>query len=98
MQLVNNKWEEIIMASLLFGFVGMVLLPALILSLILGKFINTKSEHDFREDSMKFTISSDSKWRENWFHLISMNTIKRLIPVATMFRRHDAQLSPTHLF
>lgn len=49
------------MASLLFGFVGMVLFPALILSLILGKFINAKSEYEFREDNMRFTISSDSK-------------------------------------
>lgn len=49
------------MASLLFGFVGMVLIPALILSLIIGKVINTKSAYDFREDGLKFTISSESK-------------------------------------
>lgn len=60
-QLVQINWEEVIMASLLFGFVGMVLFPALILSLILGKFINAKSEYEFREDNMRFTISSDSK-------------------------------------
>jgi hypothetical protein len=52
------------MASLLFGFVGMVLFPALILSLIMGKFINSKkSEYDFRDDSIRFTISSDSNYR-----------------------------------
>jgi hypothetical protein len=60
-KIVPFAWEEINMASLLFGFVGMVLFPALILSLIIGKVINTKSEYDFREDSLKFTISSDSK-------------------------------------
>ncbi len=49
------------MASLLIGFVSMVLVPALILSLIMGKFIKSSSDYVFRDDNFKFTISSDTK-------------------------------------
>lgn len=49
------------MASLLFGFVGMVLIPALILSLIMGKLQKSPSDYGFQEESLKFTISSDPK-------------------------------------
>ncbi|MGD9365290.1 MAG: hypothetical protein PVH87_06305 [Desulfobacteraceae bacterium] len=49
------------MASLLLGFVGMVLIPALILSLIMGKLHKSPTDYGFQEESLRFTISSDTK-------------------------------------
>lgn len=49
------------MTTLLIGFVGIVFIPALILSFILTKLNKPKSDYGFKDDSLTFTISSDSK-------------------------------------
>ena len=49
------------MTGLLIGFLGMILFPALVLSLIIGKVTDAKSNYDIPEDSLTFTISSDGK-------------------------------------
>jgi hypothetical protein len=49
------------MVTLVIGFVGMVLVPALILSLIITRFKKTSSEPHLHEDNLRFRISSGTK-------------------------------------
>jgi hypothetical protein len=49
------------MVTLVVGFVGMVLVPALILSLILTRLNKTSTELPLHEDNLKFRISSGTK-------------------------------------
>ena len=49
------------MFTLLAGFVGMVLIPALILSLVMTRLNKTPAEFPLQEDNMPFTISSDTE-------------------------------------
>jgi len=49
------------MASLLIGFVAMVLVPALVLSMIMTKLNKSPVDYSFRDDNLKFTISTDAK-------------------------------------
>ena len=49
------------MLTLVVGFLGMVLLPALILSLVMARFNKAPSELPFQEDDLRFRISSDAK-------------------------------------
>ncbi len=49
------------MLTLLVGFVGMVLIPALILSLILNRLKKAPMEFPLQEDNLRFKISSDIK-------------------------------------
>jgi hypothetical protein len=49
------------MLTLVFGFVGMVLLPALILSLIMNRFTKAASEITLQEENLRFKISSDAE-------------------------------------
>jgi len=49
------------MLTLLVGFVGMVLIPALILSLILTRLKKVPTEFPLQEDNLRFRISSDIK-------------------------------------
>lgn len=49
------------MLTLLIGFVGMVLLPALILSLVLNRLNKIPAEFPLRDESRRFTISPDVK-------------------------------------
>ena len=46
------------MVTLVIGFVGMVLVPALILSLIITRFKKTSSDVHLHEDNLRFRISS----------------------------------------
>lgn len=45
------------MATLLLGFVGLVLVPALILSVILNRLVKDPGDADVREEQCRFTIS-----------------------------------------
>jgi hypothetical protein len=47
------------MLTLLFGFVGIVLLPALILSLIMSRFSKDPVEFPVQEDNLRFKITTD---------------------------------------
>ena len=49
------------MVTLVIGFVGMVLVPALILSLIITRFKKTSPEPHLHEDNLRFRISSGTK-------------------------------------
>ena len=49
------------MLTLLIGFVGMVLVPALILSLILTRLKKAPIEFPIQEDNLRFRMSSDIK-------------------------------------
>ncbi len=49
------------MIILIIGFVGMVLLPALVLSLVMGRLNKAPSEYHLQEDNLRFRISSDVK-------------------------------------
>jgi hypothetical protein len=49
------------MMTLLVGFVGMVLIPALILSLIMTWLNKSPAEFPLQEDNLRFKISSDTK-------------------------------------
>ena len=49
------------MLTLVVGFIGMVLLPALILSLVMARFNRAPSEFPLQEDDLRFRISSDAK-------------------------------------
>lgn len=49
------------MLTLLVGFVGMILIPALILSLILGRVSRAPAEFPVGEDNLRFKLSSSSK-------------------------------------
>lgn len=49
------------MLTLVLGFVGMVLLPALILSLVMPRLNKAPSEFPLQEDDLRFRISSDVK-------------------------------------
>lgn len=49
------------MLTLLGGFIGMVLLPALILSLVLTRLNKAPVEFPFRDENMRFKISPDVK-------------------------------------
>jgi hypothetical protein len=49
------------MLTFLVGFVGMVLIPALILSLIMTRLIKSPVEFPPQEDNLRFKISSDTK-------------------------------------
>ena len=47
------------MLTLLFGFIGIVLLPALILSLIMSRLNRDRMEFPFQEDNTRFKITVD---------------------------------------
>lgn len=47
------------MFTLLFGFIGIVLFPALILSLIMSRLSRDQFEFPFQEDNTRFKISAD---------------------------------------
>lgn len=49
------------MVTLVIGFVGMVLVPALILSLIITRVNKNSSEAHLHEDNLRFRISSGTK-------------------------------------
>jgi len=49
------------MLTLLVGFIGMVLIPALILSLIMARLNKSPVEFPLQEDNLRFKISTDSK-------------------------------------
>lgn len=49
------------MTTLIIGFVGLVLIPAAVLSLVLGRFNKMPSDIRHNEDQLKFTISPDVK-------------------------------------
>ena len=49
------------MTTLIFGFFGLVLVPAAVLSLFLGRIFKTVSPSGLDDDQIKFTISQDSK-------------------------------------
>lgn len=46
------------MLTLLLGFIGIVLLPALILSLIMTRFCNNQKDFPFQEDNLRFKITT----------------------------------------
>lgn len=47
------------MLILLLGFIGIVLLPALILSMIMSRLGKNQTELPFREDNTRFKITAD---------------------------------------
>lgn len=47
------------MLTLLLGFIGIVLLPALILSLIMTRFSNKQKDFPVQEDNLRFKITID---------------------------------------
>lgn len=47
------------MFTLLLGFIGIVLLPALLLSLIMSRFSKDRTEFPFQEDHTRFRITAD---------------------------------------
>lgn len=47
------------MLTLLLGFIGIVLLPALLLSLIMSRLGKDPTEFPFQEDNTRFKISAD---------------------------------------
>lgn len=49
------------MTTLIIGFIGLVLLPAAVLSIVLGRLNKTPSDMFLNDDQLKFTISSDTK-------------------------------------
>jgi hypothetical protein len=49
------------MLTLLFGFIGIVLLPALILSLIMSRLSKDQTDYSFQEDHTRFKITADSQ-------------------------------------
>jgi hypothetical protein len=52
-------WRCKYMLTLLLGFIGIVLLPALILSLIMSRFCNYQKDFPFQEDNLRFKITTD---------------------------------------
>lgn len=48
------------MTTLFMGFVGLVLVPALILSLVLNRWVKYSGDRMVQEEHIKFTISPDS--------------------------------------
>ena len=50
-----------IMTSLLLGFIGIVVLPILIMSVVMSRWARPGSDRGFQEDELRFTISSDNK-------------------------------------
>lgn len=51
-------WRCKYMLTLLLGFIGIVLLPALILSLIMTRFCNNQKDFPFQEDNLRFKITT----------------------------------------
>jgi hypothetical protein len=49
------------MTSLLMGFIGLVLLPVLVMSVVMGRWTRPRPDHGFQEDNLRFTISSDRR-------------------------------------
>jgi hypothetical protein len=47
------------MFTLLFGFIGIVLFPALILSLIMSRLSRDQPDFPFQEDKARFKITAD---------------------------------------
>jgi hypothetical protein len=47
------------MITLLLGFIGIVLLPALILSLIMTRLSKDQKDFSFQEDNLRFKITTD---------------------------------------
>lgn len=47
------------MITLLLGFIGLVLVPALVLSMILTRLVKEPAESPVRENHCRFTISLD---------------------------------------
>jgi hypothetical protein len=59
-----NRWIVLsegifVMTSLLLGFIGLVLLPILVLSMVMSRWAKPRSDHRFQEENLRFTISSD---------------------------------------
>lgn len=48
------------MATLLIGFLALVLVPALILSVVMAKLMHRTSEFGMHDDYTRFTISQDT--------------------------------------
>ncbi len=49
------------MTSLLIGFIGIVLVPALIMSVVMSRWAKPRADRGLQEDTMRFTISSDTQ-------------------------------------
>ena len=49
------------MTTLIIGFVGLVLMPAVLLAFILGRLNKKPADMCLNDDQLKFTISSDVK-------------------------------------
>ena len=47
------------MLTLLLGFIGIVLVPALLLSLIMSRLSKDQTEFPFQEDQTRFRITAD---------------------------------------
>ena len=61
MELQNQPEVVNIMTTLIIGFIGLVLLPAAVLSIVLGRLNKAPSDMILNDDQLKFTISSDAK-------------------------------------
>ena len=48
------------MTTLIIGFIALVLVPALLLSLILARVMNRRPEFGMHDEHSRFTISTDS--------------------------------------
>jgi hypothetical protein len=46
------------MLTLLFGFIGIVLLPALVLSLVMSRLSKDKLDFPFQEENVRFKITA----------------------------------------
>jgi len=47
------------MLTLLLGFIGIVLLPALVLSMIMSRLSRNQTDFPFQEDNTRFKITAD---------------------------------------
>jgi len=47
------------MLTLLLGFIGIVLIPALVLSMIMSRLGKDRTEFPFQEDNTRFKITAD---------------------------------------
>ena len=47
------------MLTLLLGFIGIVLLPALVLSVIMSRLSRNQTDFPFQEDNTRFKITAD---------------------------------------
>ena len=49
------------MLTLLLGFIGIVLLPALVLSVIMSRLSRNQTDFPFQEDNRRFKITADTQ-------------------------------------